>query len=207
VELNIMDKSVGDQWKRFLTPEILRSNLIIASVYISAYEILKDSIIERIRDFYWTGWNSGTGDIIDPSYESEVLSKNRSPLYASLQWLKEADAISDKDLETFDIVKEYRNNIAHGISKLIINGPPSDLPERFSDMVSLLNKIEKWWIVTVEIPLNEELAGKEIDEEGIIPGPVASIRMMADVALGTNEQAEYYIQEFIKHGLISSSKD
>lgn len=199
-----MNRNVRNQWKRFLTPETLRLNLIIASVYISVYEILKNSIIERIRDFHWTGWSIEGGDIIDPKYEAEVLSKNRSPLYASLHWLKKNNAINDEDITMLENVKKYRNEIAHGMNKMIMEGLPSDLPERFSDMVTLLDKIEKWWIINMEIPLNEELAGEEIDEEGIIPGPVASIKMMIDIALGTDEQAEYYINEFVKRGIFGS---
>jgi hypothetical protein len=202
-----MDKKIQDQWERFLTPEILRSNLIIASVYISTYEILKNSIIERIRDFFWTGWSREKGDIIDPKYASEVLSKNRNTLQASLQWLKEAGAICENDIAVFEEVKKHRNNIAHGITHMLMEGLPSNLPERFSDMISLLDKIEKWWILNVEIPISEELAGMEIDEEGIIPGPVATIKMMMDIALGSDKQAEFYIKKFIELGLLKSSPE
>ena len=203
----MMDKNIKDQWKRFLTPDILHTNLIIASVYISVYEILKKTIIERIRDFYWTGWSVEGGDIIDPKYETEVLLKNRSPLYASLQWLKKNTAINDNDIDVFENVKKYRNEIAHGMNKMIMEGLPSDIAERFSDMVNLLDKIEKWWIINVEIPIDEELAGEEIDEDGIVPGPVASIKMMIDIALGNDEQTEYYIKEFVNRGIFGADPD
>jgi hypothetical protein len=196
-----MSKEVKKQWENFLTPEILRSNLLVASLYISAFEILKNSIVERIRNFFWKGFDE-KGDIIDPEYEVSVLTKNKSPVYASLQWLKEERAICDDDLKIFESVKAYRNLFAHELQRLIMEGLPSDAPERFSDLVSLLDKIERWWIVNYEIPLNDELAGKYIDGDGIIPGPVASLKIMIDIALGSDEQAEYYINEFKKRGLI-----
>ena len=38
---------------------------------------------------------------------------NRSPLYASLQWLKEHEAISDEDIVIFNEIKKRRNALAH----------------------------------------------------------------------------------------------
>jgi hypothetical protein len=52
-----MDEDHKAKWKRFLDPEVLRPNLILASIYIAAFEVLKNSIIERIRDFYVAGFD------------------------------------------------------------------------------------------------------------------------------------------------------
>src|SRR5215207_2514976 len=87
-------------WERFLDPEVLRPNLILASVYIAAFEVLKNSILERIREFYITGFDEN-GWIIMPEYKTDVLSKDKSPTYASLKWLKESEAIGDDDIEKF----------------------------------------------------------------------------------------------------------
>lgn len=43
-----MDNNNQTKWERFPDPEVLRPNLILASVYIAAFEILKNSIIERL---------------------------------------------------------------------------------------------------------------------------------------------------------------
>jgi hypothetical protein len=37
-------------WDHFLNPEILRPKLISVSLYLTAFEMLKQSIVERIRD-------------------------------------------------------------------------------------------------------------------------------------------------------------
>jgi len=187
-----------EQWEQFLTPEILRTNLIMASVYIAAFEILKNVIVERIRDFYLIGFDNN-GFIIDPEYKEAVLRRNRSPVYASLDWLKEAGAITDADIETFEQSKEYRNLLAHELARLLMEGLPQDFSKRFQGMVMLLDKIEKWWIVNVDIPTNPDFdeAG-EIDEENIIPGTVINLQMILDIALGPDERAYSYISEFKK---------
>ncbi len=47
-----MNEEVEISWERFLNPAELRSNLLIASIYISGFEILKDSIADRIKSFF-----------------------------------------------------------------------------------------------------------------------------------------------------------
>lgn len=86
-------KDHGQQaWEDFLNPEVLRSRLITASLYIAAFEVLKDSIVDRIRDFFCIGFEEGR-DIINPQYQTEVLSRNSSPVHASLAWLQSMGAI------------------------------------------------------------------------------------------------------------------
>jgi len=157
-------------------------------------------VIERIRDFYVSGFNEN-GWIVMPEYKDNVLSKDKSPTYASLTWLKESEAINDNDIEKFNKIKGCRNLLAHEITKMLVEGLPPDFNERLNDMVALLDKIERWWIVNVEIPTNPDFDGKyeEIDESGIIPGPIMSLRMMIDVALGSDETANFYINEFKKN--------
>jgi hypothetical protein len=192
-----MDEHVRQSWERFLNPETLRSNLIVASIFLAAHETLRQSIIERIRDFYTTGFDS-SGFTVDPKYHAEVLSKNRSPVYASLAWLKESHAIDEADVEAFDRIRQTRNEIAHEITQMLTRGIPDDYLLRFHEMVNLLAKIEKWWIVNVEIPTSPDFDGEEIDEDGIMPGPVMTIRLLLDIALGSEQESKYYFDEFLK---------
>lgn len=47
-----MDPNVKCSWDEFLNPEVMRSRLIAASIYIAGFEALKDAIVGRIRDFF-----------------------------------------------------------------------------------------------------------------------------------------------------------
>jgi len=192
-----MDDKIRESWERFLNPESLRGNLILASLYIATFEILKNSIIGRIKDFYSAGFDEN-GKIIDHRYESEVLTKNRSLVYASLMWLKDSNVINDEDIALFNRVKEFRNAVAHEIARMLSEGLPSEFPERFSEMGHLLNKIEIWWIINVEITTDPNLFDQGIEESEIIPGPIASLKMMINIALGSEDEAKAYYDEFIK---------
>src|SRR2546425_12844383 len=115
-----MDKHTQHAWERFLNPATLRSNLIVASIFLTSFELLKQSIVERVQDFYSVGFDIA-GPRIDPKYGTEVLAKNKSRVYASLAWLKESDAIDDTDISNFDKVRETRNEIAHEITRILTN--------------------------------------------------------------------------------------
>jgi hypothetical protein len=204
-------KKAQESWERFLNPDKLRPTLMLASIYISTFEILKDIIVSRIKNFYSTSFDE-SGEIIDPAYKSEVLERNSSPVYASLLWLKESEAITDDDLEKFNQIKKQRNDIAHQMFEMLSHGLPIDFAERFNDMTSLLDKIEKWWILNVEIPIgmlgvsygengievNDDVTLDDFDLDEIIPGPIASLRMLVEIAIGSDEESHYYFNEFIK---------
>jgi hypothetical protein len=186
------------KWEDFLNPDLMRSKLISASIYIASYESLKDSIIGHIRDFFWTGFNE-KGDIIDPRYEFDVLRRNKSLLYASLNWLRENNVIDGTDMELFERIKECRNNLSHRLfSFLGESGLPIDFQECFEGMVALLRKIEVWWIAKVEIPTNPDYDGEEIDEAEIVPGPIIMIQLLNDIALGSEEKSRFYYDQFKK---------
>lgn len=185
--------SVHESWEQFLSPEITRERLVSASLFITAFELLKDSIVRKLRDFYSIGFDPSAATV-NPDYQRRVLNRNKSVLYASLSWLEESGAIGPADLEAFERIKSARNAIVHGLPELIFNGVKHGLEERFSEAVVLLRKIEVWWVVNVDIATDPDYDGKEIDEDKITPGSVLMLQLMLDVASGNQE----YLQHFKK---------
>jgi hypothetical protein len=183
--------STKEKWEQLLTPAVMQERLISASLYVTAFELLKESIIGRIRSFYMVGFEPD-GDIIDEKYEANVLSRNKSPLYASLHWLSEYDVIGEDDLQSFERIKATRNSFAHELPSFVMSGADLKHTERFQELLTLLRKIEIWWVVNLEIPTNPDFDGKEIDEEGIVPGPVLMLQMMMEVLSGNEELLKHY---------------
>lgn len=193
-----MQKDIQKKWEDFLNPELTRSQLISAAIFIASYEILKDSIIGRIRNFYIDGFNEKE-DIIAPEYASKVLSRNKSRLYASLSWLQENGAIDSADLQSFERIKICRNQLAHNLFTLLANeGLPLSLQQCFDEMCMLHQKIEVWWIVNVEIDINPDYDGQTIDENEIVPGSVMMLQLLQEIALGADEKSQFYYHEFKK---------
>jgi len=181
----------SEQWERFLNPDVVRPSLFLATMFITTFEILKDSIVDGIRDFYTNGFDEN-GPRVGPDYQSKVLSKNKSPLYASLKWLRESGAIDDEDLAAFEKLKETRNLLAHQLFAVVTGQVGSAHQAQFDSLVALLRKIGVWWVVNVEIPTNPDFDGQEIDEEGIVPGSVLSLQLLIEVASGNTELLEIW---------------
>ena len=169
----------------------MQEKLISASLYVTAFELLKESIIGRIRSFYMVGFDAD-GDVIDEKYETVVLSRNKNPLLASLDWLSENDVIDENDRQAFERIRTTRNLLAHELPSMVMGGKDFQHVERFQELVALLKKIEVWWVVNMEIPVNPDFDGKEIDEEGIVPGPVLMLQMMLEVLSGNEELLKHY---------------
>jgi len=72
----MMDKKVRASWERALHPETLKLNIITASIFSMAFEMLKKSIIEKIESFYINGFDE-TGMIVSPEYKEKVLCMHR----------------------------------------------------------------------------------------------------------------------------------
>jgi hypothetical protein len=175
-----------ERWERFLDPEVVRPSLFMATMFITTFEILKNSIVDRIRDFYLIGW-SEEGNTVSPDYAAKVLSRNKSAVYASLSWLMENQAINESDLVTFEQLKKTRNLLAHRLFDVVTGQAKSPHEAQFTVLVELLRKIEVWWVVNLEIPINPDYADEEIDEAGIVPGAILSLQMLLQVASGNTE--------------------
>lgn len=158
--------------------------------------MLKGSIIEKIEGFFTNGFDEN-GIIVSPEYKEKVLSLNKSPLYASLKWLQNMKAIDDKDLETFEHIKKCRNTLAHEMLTFASSGVDFDVAATFNEMVSLLRKIEIWWFENLEMAIDSEVYPEDLDLEQVIPGPVWSLQMLIDVALGPEEEARKYYDYFV----------
>lgn len=186
------DQEVVRNWEEFLNPAILRGKLISASIYLALFELLKDSVVDHIKSFFTSGFDQN-GSTTDPKYHSEVLVRNPSRLYASLSWLHEHNVIDEKDIESFEQIKKTRNRVAHEMLQLATKHSKPDHLKELPVLIALLRKIEVWWILNVEIPTNPDFDGAEIDEDGILPGPLMAARIMTDVALGSEEEASRYL--------------
>lgn len=194
-----MNENVQKNWERFLNPESLKENLVISSLYITSFEILKDSIISKIKDFFIEGFDE-KGFIYSEKYNKEVLSldKKKRPLQASFLWLKKYDVINDDDLNNWERIVLFRNELAHDMLKFLTQIPESDLLDLFQIILNLITKIEKWWIINYELEINENYIGQEISEEDIIPGINVTLHLLFNIALGEKNESKKYFEEFIK---------
>lgn len=174
----------------------IRSFLITASLYITAFELLKDSIAKRIEDFFLVGTKCRNHDR-QKEYDEEMRpyrekhkDKKDKKTYASLDWLIHVRAISEADIQKYDDVRSFRNEIAHEMLNFMSVKTAENLEkmnQHFITMLELLRKIETYWILNVEIPCNPDFDGKEISAEDVFPGPSLAMEMLMKEAFAQSE--------------------
>jgi hypothetical protein len=68
------------------------------------------------------------------------------------------------------------------------------LESLFPRIAALVSKIERWWILNVDIATDPDMMHKDIADEDIAPGSAFILHLLSRVALGEDEEAwEYYL--------------
>ena len=184
-----MKQDPKGSWNDFFNPDVLCPRLIHASLYITSFELLKDAVVDRIRKFMSIGFDHN-GRTVTSDCKDQVLRRHRDVVEASLDWLRDMNAITSSDIETYRSLRDLRNRLAHELFDLLTaEGLPSDFNTKFVDLVTLMNKIEVWWVKEFEIPTNPDFDGQEVDTASISPGPVIALKMLYAIAIGSEEES------------------
>ncbi|WP_029590102.1 hypothetical protein [Franconibacter helveticus] len=182
-------------WERVLNPTKLKEKIISFSIYVTAFELLKNVIIDKTQFFF-------TGPFDDEScnadYEKKVLSKSKSKLYASLLWLQAMEAIDANDIELFNELKGTRNKIAHEMYELLLTRDVENINIKLSDMLKLLNKIELWWFENLDMAIDPEAYPENFDINSVQPMSVWTLELILKISIGDEREAFQQYEEFCK---------
>ncbi|OIR15600.1 hypothetical protein GALL_39230 [mine drainage metagenome] len=182
-------------WEKFLHPETLRNNLIAISLFITAFEMFKDRVVEKPESFFTNGFKED-GLIVDEEYKTEVLALSKSKLYASLLWFKKLEVIDESDIVIFDSIRQHRNEVAHEPMEFLANSKRNFDSAKFQDLITLLAKIEKWWLINFELSIDPDMLPEGANLDEVLPGPIWSLQLMLDIAQGNEPEEGYYYKAF-----------
>jgi hypothetical protein len=187
-------------WEKLLNPEVLKTNLMFVATFLAAYEMLKnDCLVERVRSFYTHGFDEN-GLRISPDYQTRVRDRDKSLMKASALWFEDLGAITQDDLNLLDRLREYRNEIAHNLTKIILSSEGEFKIDLFSSMLLLIKKIDIYWIRNVEMDCDENLIGREISDDEISSGNMIVLHLLMQAAFGDKSKAKDFYDRF-KSGL------
>lgn len=163
-------KSASDveaAWTKFLNPETLKQNLLQGGLYLAAFEMLKDSLVGRPRDFFCFAVSDGdiVTDLSSPRYEIEVRSLHKHLFTASALWWHKSGAITVEELDTLRRIREHRDQIAHNMPKMIGTAEHSIDLDLLEHTNCILAKIDNWWLQNFEAGINPEQYEKFSQEE------------------------------------------
>ena len=110
-----------EKLSELLKPEVFKNNLILCSLYIAYFENTIDFIIDTPKDFFSDTFDTQKGFIPSSDVKTKVLKLDKKPLNASLLWFKELNAISETEISDFDVLRKYRNKLAHELTKILLD--------------------------------------------------------------------------------------
>jgi len=160
---------------------------------------MKDHLISNVRSFFLTGFNED-GFIYNEEGWNEVLrlDPNKNTLKAILIWYRNMGAITDEDVNELNRQKQLRDELAHNPQGYIGGSSNLNLHDRFTSLVNLFRKIEVWWVMNVEIYTDPDITPEYVNEDSILPGSIMLIQIMLDIALGNEDEANYYYRRLFE---------
>lgn len=197
---------MANDWLEFLNPDVVRTRLLRTGLFLVAHEMLVSAIRDRTHDFYSNTWTATGGWKPSPEYRERVLSLDpkgkNDPFRSSVEWLRQIEAIDEDDETLIRELTEERNRLAHELRNVLGGTSEHDFESLFPKLVHLVTKIDRWWIVNLEIATDPDLAGKEFDEDDVTPGSMMLLQVLQQVALGNDEEAWA-----LYHAFVSAHKD
>lgn len=207
----IMSREIRFDLNKALDSDLLRLNLLLSSLYLTAFEILKMSIIEGTKDFL-VDQDELTSDAVQSlgrnfqkelvdrfveyykeqvnKYESEIgvniKNRDRFGLIPSCEWLVKQGVLSEEDFGYIKAIRDHRNEIAHELPTLLVSkGLDVDIGH-FQKMRQLIHKVDVFWArndLLFEPNTLDEVDITDISDEEIISGRVALLDLITNTVI------------------------
>jgi hypothetical protein len=158
----------------------LKKSLIEASIFITAYELLKEEIIDRPKSFFIYGGEYQPENRLE--YEKEVKALHKKDTFiASCLWLQNQGAVTSREVELLLQIRAHRNAIAHGLPKLIATTELQVDKRLLECLNELATKISRWWALEVDVPTNPNFDHVEVKEENVQTGLMMFMQVVMKV--------------------------
>jgi len=137
------DKRRDFDWNAFQSSKEMRMRVLLISMFIAAYEHLKDSIISQARSFY-TVCNK-----VSPNYRKDVLKHHKKKDCSTLIWIKQNGGVGNEEIKRYERLTKIRNEAVHEYVHILTDSAFSHKKfiDALQDTISLLEMIEEWFIM------------------------------------------------------------
>lgn len=189
-------------WENILDQDELKLSLEFSALFVMYYECLKDYVVNQIKDFYCDELELEDGVLIQKEtekYKREVRSLSKNIDNASLKWFLQFQAISQEDYDNYQIIRKRRNELTHELFKNVCIGFTEKDVELFVSLITLFNKIDKWWINEIEIPICGDEVPDDYDRNGVCGSHALILSIMNDIILcDGGERYKTILEDFQK---------
>lgn len=184
----------------------LKDNLVFSSIFITVFESVKETMIQRVKSFL-CDFKYEDGDFIEiESLRYKELRKRKikeigkpNVFFSTLLWLVEEGCLNDTDYKTMLTARDIRNNYAHNLFNVLGIGVTDSDIEVLIKMLAVYSKFDSWWIVQIEIPISGEYSKEDyenIDTSNCFSLQQYFINAIIDIVLADKNKEQY--SKFLK---------
>jgi hypothetical protein len=206
-----MNREAAIDLNHLLNPEAIRIRLLLASLYLSAYEILKATVIEGVaqilvylpepdedgllalkamvpKDIFTSLYDQNVTAyrVLVEKYERELGirfdERSRRGLIPSCDWLEAEGVLLAEDIQAIRAIRNYRNEIAHELPNLLVSeGSHLDL-DQLEGIIAIIRKVEPFFArLDAEIPI-------DVPDERIMSGGQIILSLLWDAVIDYLQQ-------------------
>lgn len=179
-----------------LAPESVATTLIRAGSFLSAYELIKSEIVDKVHGFFWCGFKDGDHVYDEDAYHRSVLSRNPGNKYlASCNWLLEMQALTAEQVAALSDIRTHRHEIAHELPRLLVDPDVEVRGDLLVQATEIVRGLGVFW-GSIEVDTDPEFDGEEVDYNEIKSGSfllmeyLVAIAGLASVAESNEEMDE-----------------
>lgn len=192
--------------KKLFTPEILKRNLILASLISTAFEIMKDSLIIQPYSFfglveydkYFNLVKNRNEKMVSEKFLKELkqIQKNLprkeqgDELKVIMLWFKKNKVLTDEDIKTIIKIRVFRNKITHELLNFLADSDYKVDIKYLFEIKEIVEKVDVWWIMEFTIPTDPQFDNIEIDDRDIESGRVFFLDHFLSIATDLGSTAK-----------------
>lgn len=166
--------AVMESWiDNIVDEDFLKNNLTFSSLFVAIYENLTEYVVTNIHDFLCNMYveDSELKFAETAKYKEQIKNRvvdekgNRDKTKSSFLWLVDNSAISQEEYDLFLQLKKTRNEFAHELLQVILDGIAEEKIYQLAKMIELYKKISNWWFINIEAAITcDEFSPEDISE-------------------------------------------
>jgi hypothetical protein len=175
--------------QKIVTPDVLKRNLTNASLLLTAFELMKYSLIDKVKGFFEVDKEHLPESSNEHKIEMEIIRKKlpkemqSHPVLIYAAWHKENEALTESDFDTILGIWKYRNKIAHELIDFLVNSDLEVNVKYLFEIRDIIEKADVWWIKEVELPINPDFDQAKAKDLNVRSGRMIILDHLISVAL------------------------
>lgn len=168
-QTGVVTDDFAERLRAHLAPEAMREALVRAGALLTGYELMKDSILRRPKEFLADAWKSDGSPEASATYLSDVRALDRNEFLACVKWLQGLDAFTAEHVASIERIREHRGDVAHELARLLIDPDAEVRVDLLLELRECMVALDRFW-GEIEIGINSDLDGRDVKPEDVKSG-------------------------------------